>query len=104
MAVKIKSLIAKDKFSSAKKTTVHYIKVNKTNKKGSSEAIGGKLLEHFGHKAGDFHILLPTTISGKKVTVHVEAGHIVFRTNDNKRWQVGTAESLKKRFPDAKFV
>lgn len=104
MAVKIKSLITKDKFSRTKSSVVHYIKVNKSNKKGSAEAIGGQLYDHPGHATGDFHIVFVTRVNGKQTTLNVEAGDIVFRTNDNKRWQVGTAESLKKRFPTAKFA
>lgn len=104
MAVKVKSLITKDKRSPQPSSTIHYIKVNKSNKKGAAEAIGGKLLEHFGHRNGDFHILLPTISNKKKTTTHVEAGMVVFRTNDSKTWQALWPEALKKRFPDAKFV
>lgn len=104
MAAKIKSLSTKDTRGSAKSTLVHYIKVNKSNKKGAAEAIGGTLYVHEGHATGDFHIVLETTINDKKKSLNLEAGDIVFRTNDNKRWQVGTVESLKKRFPSAKFA
>lgn len=103
MAVKIKSLRAKDKFSSAKLSTVHYVRVNKSNKKGAAEAIGGVLVEHAGHATGDFHINLTTTVNGKVRSLNLESGDVAFRTNHNKRWQVGTTESLKKRFPTAKF-
>lgn len=103
MAVKVRSLRTKDKFSSTKSSTIHYIKVNKSNKKGAAEAIGGQLFEHPNHATGDFHITLVTTVNGVSKTLSIESGDIVFRTNNNKRWQVGTTESLKKRFPQAKF-
>lgn len=103
MAVKVQSLQTKDIFSSTKKSTVHYVKVNKSNKKGAAEAIGGQLYDHPGHATGDFHIVLATTINGKVKTINLESGDIVFRTNKNRRWQAGTTSSLKKRFPNAKF-
>lgn len=103
MAVQIRSLATKDKFSKAKKSMIHYIKVNKGNKKGAAEAIGGQLINHPGHKTGDFHIVLVTVVNGKEKLLEIETGDIVFRTNANKRWQVGTVESLKKRFTIARF-
>lgn len=104
MAVQIKSLETKDKFSSAKKSTVHYVKITKSNKKGAAAAIGGTLHEHAGHKAGDFHIELKTVRNDRPAVFHVEAGQIVFRTGTSKRWQVGDAQTLAKRFPGVKFV
>lgn len=104
MAVQIKSVRAHDKFSSTSTSLIHYIKVGKGNKKGAAEAIGGKLVEHKNHATGDFHIVLETTVNGKPKQLNLEAGDIVFRVNDNKRWQAGTRESLKKRFPTAKFA
>lgn len=101
MAVKTKSVITKDKFSKTHASVIHYIKVNKSNKKGAAEAIGGTLAQSL--VKDDFKIKVKSTINGKPVTLYVRAGDVVFRTNDNKRWQVGTTESLKKRFPDAKF-
>lgn len=101
MAVQIKSLKSKDKLGRPdRQTTVHYIKVNRSNKKGAAEAVGGHLVEN----GGDFWISVPSTINDKKVELHVRMGDIVFRTNSNKRWQVGTPVSLKQRFPRAKFV
>jgi hypothetical protein len=101
MAVSTKSLVTKDVFSKTPKSTVHYIKVTKANKKGASEAIGGILSQSL--VKDDFYITLPTTVNGKPVKIRVRAGQIVFRVNDNKRWQVANPEELKKRFPNAKF-
>lgn len=101
MAVSTKVLVTKDVFSKTPKSSIHYIKVTKANKKGAAEAIGGILAQ--SSVKDDFYITLPTTVNGKPVKIRVRAGHIVFRVNDNKRWQVGLPEELKKRFPLAKF-
>jgi hypothetical protein len=103
MAVKTKSISTRDVHSRNSTSVVHYVKLTKSNKKGVAELVGGQLIEHKGRNVGDFHIFLKSTVNGKPRTLNLESGDIVFRTGKNTRWQSGTRESLKKRFPNAKF-
>lgn len=90
---------------------VFYKAVNKSNRKGVTAAIqefgDAKLVDHEGHKTGDFHIAIRTKVNGKPRVVNAAAGDVVFYTlSDGRRtvrWQVLSKEQFKKRFPTAKF-
>lgn len=83
---------------------VHYIKVNKANKKGAAAAFGGTLYLHDGHPTGDFHIDLVTKVNDKPRTLNVETGDFVFRTGESNRWQVLSTAGFNKRFSVKQLV
>lgn len=75
---------------------VHAVKVNRSNKKGVTNLIGGQL--HL-ESDGDFHIVLKTKVNGKPRTVQVGPGEWVFWTGSKKtRWQVASNAGFLKRF------
>lgn len=96
MAVSLRTAKFTDKIRK-KRIDVHYISVNNSNKKGSAEAIGGFLFQ--GTDVWNpWWIELDTTVNGRKVRKSVVAGDIVFRTGNNKRWQVAKKTEFNKRF------
>lgn len=106
MAVQFKHVSTKDLNSGrggCPKREVHYIKVNKGNRKGTAAAIGGQLIDHLGHRVGDFHIVLTTKVNGKQRDINVSANDVVFRTGTSNRYQVMTVKGFRKRFPDVKI-
>lgn len=104
MAVQIKTVRTKDMNSGSpsgpRKRDVHYIKINKGNRKGANDHFGGKLVVRSN---GVWWIELDTKRNGKPVTIEVKSGDIVFRTDKLNRWQVMSARGFKKRFPEAKI-
>lgn len=101
MAVKAKHSRSKDR-SNGKCVDVHYITVTKGNRKGAAEHFGGGLTLNDAHPNG-WYIWLETTIGKNKTVYVVTQGDIVFRTGQNKRWQVLQRVDFKKRFPEVKL-
>lgn len=107
MAVTPKTVVTTDNNSGRGKRSgipVHYVKVGKGNRKGTAALIGGRLVDHLGHKTlGDFHIFLKTKVNKKDRELNVQATNVVFRTGKSERWQVLTLQGFRKRFPQIKI-
>lgn len=99
MAVTTKKILTHDTIGNKMTQNVHYLVVNKGNRKGAAELIGGQLLDHPEFEGGWFHIVLPTKVNGEPRMINVETGDVVFRTGESKRWQVLPKDRFKKRFP-----
>lgn len=96
MAVSTQTIRINDNITK-KKTDVHLIRVNNSNKKGAAEAIGGTLVYKDG-EGDSWYIELKTTVNGRPRKLLIFAGQVVFRTGNNKRWQVATKSAFAKRF------
>jgi len=93
MVAQIKTITLKD--NSHQVMDVHYIRVNKGNRKGAAAAFGGQL---YDHSDGTFHINLKTKVNDKVKTIVVVSGDFVFCTGTNNRWQVKNLAAFNKRF------
>lgn len=75
---------------------VHSIKVTKSNKKGVTELVDGKLVEH--KNGDDWHIEFESTVNGRPKKWSLVPGIFVFRTGTSKRWQVLWTKQFNDRF------
>jgi len=98
MAVALKTAELVDR--TGKKVDVHFYHLTKSNRKGVGEAIGADLVIDIARGGAEkgFWLILETKVNGKVVKKVIFKNQFVFRTNDNKRWQVLDRAGFNKRF------
>lgn len=92
MAVTLKTTYLED---------ISYIRLNKSNRKGIAELVGGKVEDH---DDGTFFVVFDGIVNRQKRWLVIHRGDFVFRTGKSKRFQVASREKFLKRFPELKGI
>lgn len=98
MAVSTKTTRFRDR--SGREIDVHHISLTKSNRKGTSEAVGGTLVLNIarGGEEVSWRVEVPTKVNGKDVLGMAYSGDIIFRTGQSQRWQIASKKEFSKRF------